>query len=104
MAYLKVHRNLKAGREAGIPYLLDVQHPVLERLASRMVIPLIRRDAASPDLAQINLAVDVAGERLLLSVPEIGAVPASRLGEVVADLSPRRYDIQHAVDFLMTGF
>lgn len=101
MAYLDVYRP--AAAPADRPYLLDVQSDALAALATRVVVPLYRRQPARRDVFSIlSPPVVIDGESLIASVPELAAVPHRALGRVVAHASGHRAEIAAAVDWLLT--
>lgn len=48
MAQFDVHANPNPSTQEEIPYLLDIQSDLLESLATRVVVPLVRRLAMTP--------------------------------------------------------
>src|SRR5690606_9949151 len=105
MARFDVYRN--TGRHvATTPFLLDVQSNHLEGLATRVVIPLRRRDALPSvklpqDLTPILLIEDI---ECFLDTPSLAAVPAKELGKEITSLSPHQTEIIGALDRLFGAF
>lgn len=101
MAQFDLHRNRKGG---DYPLLLDVQADLLERLATRVVVPLmtVKRHGARP-ITRLNPVVRVRGNEYVLVFQELAAIPASALGDVVGSLADRRAELIAAVDLLFTG-
>ena len=105
MAQFRIHRNLSSGASRGIPFLLDIQADLLGGLATRLVVPLYRRDACTGNLlAGLMPAFEVAGETCVAVIPEMASVPAKCLGNEIADAGARRNDILSALDLLISGF
>ncbi|MBL8448716.1 MAG: CcdB family protein [Dechloromonas sp.] len=105
MAQFRIHRNLSSGASRGIPFLLDIQTDLLGDMATRLVVPLYRRNAYLGDLlAGLMPTFDAAGEMCVAVIPEMASVPAKCLGSEIADASSRRSDILSAVDLLISGF
>jgi toxin CcdB len=85
------------------PLLLDIQSSLVEALTTRVVIPLYPMTRGQRNITQLTPTVMVQGRRHLAAVPELAGVPASMLGEPVADLSRERATILAAIDLLITG-
>lgn len=103
MARFDVYRNASPETSVAIPYLLDVQSELLDRLATRTVIPLYRQDVMPRPIAHLHPVFVVLGERLVLSTAEIAGIPRSMLGEPVGNLSEHGAEIDHALGFAFSG-
>ncbi len=103
MAQFDVHINPRRETAQEVPYLLDIQHRLLDELATRVVVPL-RSMASMPRPARtLNPVFQVDGQRVVMSTAELAGVPASQLGEVVGSLEVERDAIIRAVDLVITG-
>jgi len=98
MARLDVHRS-----PDGKGYVLDVQADLLERLGTRVVVPLLPRRGGPPSAARLNPIFVIEGRECVLVTQHIVAIPKSALGERVASLRDAHYEIQNALDPLLTG-
>ncbi|MEW6490600.1 MAG: CcdB family protein [Thermodesulfobacteriota bacterium] len=103
MAQFDVHRNGNPHTCRDIPYLLDVQSDLLDPLATRVVVPLVRLAAVPTPVRHLNPVFEVQGKRVVLSTPELAGIPRSALGEKVENLAQRRDEIIRALDVLFTG-
>lgn len=101
MAQFDVYKNTNEDSNERVPYVLDIQHDLLDNLSTRVVIPLVRD---IKPLSHLSPTVEVQGMKLVLSTAEMASVPLAVLGEKVASLAEFRQDIIGAVDFLITGF
>lgn len=101
MAQFDLHKNPRGG---AYPYLLDVQAEMLERLRTRVVVPLmtVKRYGARP-ITRLNPIVKVKGTEHVIVFQEVAAIPTSALGKSVASLAGRRADLVAAIDLLFTG-
>lgn len=101
MAQFDLYKNPRAGL---YPYLLDVQAELLERLATRAVVPLmtLKRYGAKP-ISRLNPTARIGNTEHVLLVHELAAIPASELREKVSSLASRRAEIIAALDLLFTG-
>jgi toxin CcdB len=90
-------------RGGDYPLLLDVQAELLDRLATRVVVPLTQRDEHGPPVTRLNPTSMIGDVEYVLVFQEMAAVPASSLGHVVASLASRRTELVAAIDLLFTG-
>jgi toxin CcdB len=101
MAQFDVVKNPRGGT---YPLLLDIQADALDRLATRVVVPLavLRRYGARP-ITRLNPVAKLKGTDYVLVFQELAAIPATALGEVVGSLAGRRIELLAALDLLVTG-
>ena len=101
MPQFDLYRNPRGG---AYPFLLDVQSGVLERLGTRIVVPLmtVKRYGARP-ITRLNPVAKIKGTDYVLVFQDLAAIPSSALGETVGSLASRRSDLVAAVDLLFTG-
>lgn len=101
MAQFDVYENRAPGSKTRVPYLLDVQHDLLEHLKTRVVIPLV---AEEKPITHLNPSVEIGGKRYMLSTQEMAGISLDVLGPHVVSLDSERDVIIQAIDFLVTGF
>lgn len=99
MAKYDVHRD-----PGGNGFLLDVQADLLDRLNTRVVVPLLPEPAAPTAATRLNPVLTVAGADYVMVTQFLAAVPASVLGAPVANLSDSFAEITGALDMLFQGF
>ncbi|MCA9299692.1 MAG: CcdB family protein [Phycisphaerales bacterium] len=87
MSQFDVHRNANAQTCDEVPFLLDVQHPLLEELATRVVVPLVDRRRATPPIRVLNPEFTVEGIDVVALTQELAGIPNLALGPVVGNLS-----------------
>ena len=105
MARFDVYRN-PGKAAANTPYLLDVQSPLLQGLATRVVVPLRRLDqfgSAQPP-AKLMPKFSIDGIDCVMETPKLAAVPNRVLQTPVASLMEHQHDIIAALDFLFQGY
>ena len=86
------------------PYLLVVQHDLLDALSVRVVVPLTpQRTFAERPVTRLNPVLTVEGSPMVMLTQLLGSVRASTLGKRVASLGARRTEIIGALDVLFTG-
>jgi toxin CcdB len=103
MGQFTVHRNANRDSLKIAPYLLDVQHPLLSALDSRIVIPLIFWQKYELPIAKLNPICEIEGKRYMIKTQKLAVVAPAQLGANVLDLSERRYEIIAAIDMLISG-
>jgi toxin CcdB len=104
MAQFDVFENPSTATRKHFPYLVDVQSPYLEELATRIVIPL-GKASLFKDTAMKGLTAEVTfrDEHLLLLTPQISAIPKKQLKAPIGSLSHMRDDLLNALDFAIFG-
>ena len=104
MAQFDVYRNPNAATRNRIPFLMDVQAPLLESLATRIVVPLCRPDAVGGKPAEhLNPEFELEGRKLVMLTQELAGIPRKALGELAGNLASKRNAIVAALDFALTG-
>ncbi len=103
MAQFDVHRNINPDSREWAPYLLDVQNDLLDPLATRVVVPLIKAEEMTKPAKRLNPQFVVEKTTVVMSTAELAGVPVRALGEKVASLGERRDEIMAALDMLFTG-
>jgi toxin CcdB len=104
MAQFDVHKNNKTDSVATIPYLLNVQADLLNKLTTRVVVPLVTASAMGKPAMHLNPCFEIEGKAVVMSTAELAGVNVSVLGEKVCSLDKQRNKIIAALDFLFTGF
>jgi toxin CcdB len=103
MAQFDVYANPNPDTNHAIPYLLDVQSDLLEPLATRVVVPLVRLSVMPRPARHLNPVFEVQGDRVVMSTAELAGVPVRAVGEKVEALPEQRDAIIRALDFLISG-
>lgn len=85
------------------PYIVDVQTALIERLNSRVVIPLT--EAKPEQVLPNNLCpkIKIGQQSYYLLTYQITTVSKAFLKEKAGTLALNRSDIMNALDFLFTG-
>ena len=104
MAQLDVYENPNPATQEEIPYLLDVQTSLLEGLASRVVVPLVKASAMGKAAQHLNPRFTVGQTEVIMSAAEVAGIPTRLLGQKVGSLADRRSEIIAALDFLFSGY
>lgn len=103
MAQFDVYSNPNPETRKEIPYLLDVQADLLDTLATRVVVPLVRAEEMGPGAKHLNPQFKIKGAAVIMSTAELAGVSIRSLGDKVASLKNKRDEIIAALDLLFTG-
>jgi toxin CcdB len=104
MAQFAVYRNPNPDTRRRFPLLLDIQSPLLDSLATCVVVPLapLGRQAPTP-IARLMPVLEIGSARYVMVSPQLAGVPRQALGPVAGDASAQRTAIVAALDLLFTG-
>ncbi len=103
MAQFDVYLNPNTATRKAIPYLLDVQADLLDSLATRVVVPLIKTGEMGLAAKHLNPQFKIKGEVVVMSTAELAGVTIRSLGDKVTSLKNKRDEIIAALDLLFTG-
>jgi toxin CcdB len=103
MAQFDVYLNPDLMQRERTPYLLDIQNSFLERLATRVVVPMRRAEHAPLPMRELNPAFEVQGQSLVLDTAALAAIPVRGLGQPVVSLRGQSSDVVSALDVLFGG-
>lgn len=101
MAQFDVYENNSKISKDKIPYLIDIQHNLLEDTKTRVVIPL---GIEKPRTNTLNPLFILNNKSYVLMTSFITTIPKYELGLKVCSLDEKRSEIICAIDFLVTGF
>jgi toxin CcdB len=93
------HRNAQ-----GEGYLLDVQSDLLERLDTKVVVPLLPPDMAPLPARRLNPVFTIDGKNHVMVTQFLSALMASELPAAEGNLSRHHDEIVAALDMLFQGF
>lgn len=103
MAQFDVYRNRNDATSNVVPYLLDVQTELLDRLSTRVVVPLVLAEEMGLSARQLNPQFKIESVSVVMSTAELAGVSSRSLGDKVASLTNKRAEIIAALDLLFTG-
>lgn len=104
MAQFDVYSNPSRKSKEAYPYLVDVQHSVIDQLATRLVVPLTEVNS-KPNMVMKKLTpeIDFEGRNYLFMSPQLASVPQSILQQPIGTLQNFRTILIDAIDFTITG-
>jgi len=105
MAQFDVYVNPQPASRLSVPYVVDVQSPLIDQLTTRLVLPLSRVGVGQVNLP-INLCplVEIDGEPLSLMAHLAAPVPTRVLGKPVSSLAHRASEVTGALNAVISGF
>jgi toxin CcdB len=104
MTQYHVHKNLDPESRKSTPYWLDIQHEMLSKFDTRVVIPLypISEVTISP-VKNLNPSFTIQDRRYVAMAQLMLPTEATYLGSSVADLSDQSHIITNAIDAVLSG-
>lgn len=104
MAQFDVFRNPSTITRKHYPYVVDIQSPHLEDLATRIVIPLSKASLFK-NTAMRGLTPELIfhDENLLFLTPQISSISKKQLKEPIGSISHLRDELTNALDFAIFG-
>ena len=104
MPQFSVHRNKNQKTRSKYPYLVDIQSDLLSDVGTRVVVPLIKRTAATRrPIKNLMPVVRVDEQEFIMVVPQLAAIATGALGDPVGSAAQHRDEVLAALDFLITG-
>jgi len=104
MAQFDVYENPSRHTRKAYPFILDIQHPLIEDLATRIVVPLGDvKNFKNEELKGLTPKVEFENKELLILVPQIASMTKNSLKDPIGSLSHLRSEIISALDFAITG-
>jgi toxin CcdB len=88
----------------GPGYLLNVQSDLLDRLHTRVVVPLLPAHEAPAAATRLNPLFVIGGANYIMVTQFLAAVPVTSLSEPAGNLMPHHDSIVAALDMLFQGF
>ncbi|HSV50493.1 MAG TPA: CcdB family protein [Burkholderiaceae bacterium] len=104
MARFDVYANPDTVERKLIPFFLDVQNDHVKGLQTRVVVPLWKSGLLPTPVENLNPQFDVAGQRVVMDTPAIGAAPITALRRAVENLASQQLSIQDALDTLFGSY
>lgn len=91
-------------RESRYSLFVDVQSDIIDTPGRRMVIPLVSTCLLSDKVTrELYPVVHIGDDSYRLMTTDMANVPATVIGEEVADLSHRENDIKNAINLMFWG-
>lgn len=104
MSQFDVYRNPSKKTKEAYPYLVDVQNPVIDQLATRLVVPLTALNVKpSMLMKKLTPEIDFDGENYLFMTQQLTSIPTEVLSNPIGTLEASRALLIDAIDFAITG-
>ena len=102
MRRFDVFRNPSGSKDS--PFVLLVQHELLDALSTRVVAPLVRRSVVGPSLiSRLNPCWTIEKTEVVMLTQQLGAVRVGSLSARVCSLAAKSTEIIGALDVLFSG-
>jgi toxin CcdB len=104
MAQFEIYINPSQKSREAFPYIVDIQHPIINDLATRLVIPLANADILSSQaMKKLTPVIEYNDREYLLMTPQLTSMPKRLLNQSVGTIELQRHHIIDALDFAITG-
>lgn len=101
MAQFSVFRN--PGRNAAVPFVVQIQSGRLARSLGRVVVPLVLHGADGPSDHPLTPCMTVQGRLVHANPLDVATVPARRLGDPIEILTEADQDrVMRAMDEMLS--
>ena len=104
MARFDVYLHPDAVLRKKTPYLLDVQNNHIDRLATRVVLPMRSANLFDPRMTSLNPLFEISGKQVVLDTAAIAAFPAAELKTPVLNLGAQSEAIVDALNVLFGAY
>ena len=104
MARFDVYSHPDTALRKLTPYLLDVQNTHIDRIATRVMLPLRVASSFSLRMRDLNPAFTIAGKEVVADTAALAAFPFAELRAPVATLTPNAGEILAALDTLFGSY
>lgn len=104
MAQFDVYPNPSKHTQNTYPYILDIQHSLLDDLSTRIVVPLGNAKLIKQQsLKGLTPIVTFKNQELILLIPQISSMQSKQLNKPVGTLIDLRDEIIAALDLVVFG-
>ena len=104
MARFDVYAHPDAALRRATPFLVDVQNNYIDRIATRVVVPMRPAATFGPPMRDLNPVFKIEGKPMVLDTAAIAAFPAAGLSRPVASLQRESATITSALDTLFGSY
>ena len=105
MSQFTIYNNPNPTTKKAYPFLMDVQYPLLDSLATRLVIPLtMKANFKGKLIKELNPSIKIKNTEYVLLIQQLAAIQKEKLGSAVCECSENYQAIIYGIDFLITGF
>lgn len=104
MAQFDVYLNPSKHSKKTYPFILDIQHSLLDGLSTRIVVPLADcKQLKQAEMKGLTPKVRFDDMDLLIMTPQIASMPKKTLKQPIGTLVHLRHEIIAALDLAVTG-
>lgn len=88
---------------SGAGLVIDCQAEILAHLNTRLAVPLLPRDSAPAPAQRLNPIFVIGGRDHVMVTQFAAAIHRRELGEAIASLKDRSFEVVGALDVLLSG-
>jgi toxin CcdB len=88
----------------GNGFLIDVQSDLLDQMNTRVVVPLLPTEEATPRITRLNPLFKLDGADYVFMPQHMAAITVRELGSPNGNMSARHDEIRGALDMVFIGF
>jgi toxin CcdB len=104
MPQFEIYRNPSQKTKEAFTYIVDIQHSIIDDLATRLVIPLGNTNVVSDQaMKRLTPLIEYNGEKYLLNTPKLTSMPKRLLKRPLGTVELQGHYIIDALDFAITG-
>lgn len=104
MAQFDVYTNPNKKSQDTFPFIVDIQNPLINGLATRLVIPMVKaNNLKNLTLGKLTPSITYEEQHYLLLTPQLTSMPSELLKNPIGTIKDRRGAIISAIDFAITG-
>lgn len=104
MAQFEIYRNPSQKTKEAFPYIVDIQHSIINDLATKLIIPLANAEAMSNQaMKKLTPLIEYNDRQYLLVTPQLTSMPKRLLKQPLGTIELQRHQIIDALDFAITG-
>lgn len=104
MSQFDYYQNPNPASREWAPYIVDLQHDLLDVLKTRIMAPLVvTQPSGDPAIKRLNPIASIDGQTYFLSSAELASVPVNELSNPVGNLSEYRNELLAAIDLIFTA-
>lgn len=104
MARFDVYPHPDPALRKRTPFLLDVQNTHIDRIATRVVIPLRLAENFPLRMRDLNPVFDIGGKTVVLDTTALAAIPLVELKKPTLNLGAQSAAVVAALDVLFGAF
>jgi len=104
MARFDVYQHPDPAIRKKTPYLLDVQNSHIDRIGTRVVIPLRLAEYFALRMRDLNPSFEIGGKAVVLDTAAMAAIPVAELKKPVVNVAAQSASVMAALDVVFGAY